>query len=300
MSRQAMGGVFTITAYGEDQARLEHAVANALSEATRLDHLLSNYREDSELSRVNRLAALEPVSVSEEVFGLLEHCGEYTRESEGTFDITVGPLIKAWGLFKETGVIPSAADLKMARERVGWRNVFLDSELRTIRFTKRGVELDPGGIGKGYAVDRIADVLRQERVHAALISAAGSSIYALGAPPGHSAWDIGIPNPNNPHSPIHTIHLKDESISTSGAYVKYFIANGHVYSHIMDPRTGFPVQGRTSVSVIAPRTIDSEAWAKPYFVLGRNWTAQHRGDMRVFMCEGKDPLQTQSDCGWVM
>jgi thiamine biosynthesis lipoprotein len=300
MSRQAMGGVFIVTAYGDDRKYLEQAVTAALSEASRLEHLLSNYREDSEWSRMNRLAGSQPVHLSQEVFDLLQSCGEYTRESEGSFDITVGPLMRTWGFFKDTGFVPDPAELKAAGEHVGWRYVVLDRARSTVQFSKPGVELDPGGIGKGYAVDRMAEILRQRGVRAALISAASSSIYALGAPPGQARWEVGIRNPANPHESIQTVHLKDESISTSGAYVKYFVENGRAYSHIMDPLTGFPVRGRTSVSVIAARTIDSEAWAKPYFVMGREWAARHRGNMRVFMCEAADALQTHSNCAWVI
>ncbi|HEX4750679.1 MAG TPA: FAD:protein FMN transferase [Bryobacteraceae bacterium] len=301
MSRQAMGGVFTVTAYGVDSESIEGPVTLALAEANRLDHLLSNYREDSEWSRVNRLAASEPVTVSEELFNLLSACEEYSRHSEGTFDITVGPLVKAWGFFKDAGFVPTASELDAARANVGWRYILLDPQHRTVRFARPGVQLDPGGIGKGYAVDRMAEILRHDGVRSALISAASSSVYAIGAPPSLSAWDVSIPNPAKPHENVQVVHLRDQSISSSGSYEKFFVSNERVYSHIMDPRNGYPAQGRSSVSVIAPRTIDSEAWAKPYFIMGREWTERHRpSGVRVFMCEAADPMQKQSNCSWVM
>jgi len=167
-----------------------------------------------------------------------------------------------------------------------------------VNFTsdKKGVELDPGGIGKGYAVDRIAQILKDNDVAKALISGGGSSIYAIGAPPGEKGWKVEIKNPKDPSKPIETVYLKDESMSTSGSYEKFFRAEGKLYSHIMDPRTGFPSQGMLSTSVIAPKTIDSEAWAKPYYILGARWTALHKQkDFRVFFCEDKPGKR----CEWV-
>src|SRR5574341_1338322 len=145
--------------------------------------MLSNYRANSEWSEVNRNAANRPVRVSSEMFQLLSACVEYSRLSEGAFDITVGPLMRTWGFFKGSGRVPSAAEIAGVMASVGYQNIALDSEHQTVRFRKQGVELDPGGIGKGYAVDRVAATLKERHVASALISAGGSSIYGLGAPP---------------------------------------------------------------------------------------------------------------------
>jgi len=292
----AMGTAFSVVAGGEDQGRLESAVAAALDEARRLDAMLSNYRETSEWSQVNRLAAKEPVRVSDELFQLFDACSEYSRASEGTFDITVGPLMKVWGFYRGTGHFPQAAQIRGALGHVGYRRVVLDSTARTVRFTEDGVELDPGGIGKGYAVDRMIAVLRESGLQSALVSAGSSSIYALGSPPDETGWKVAITDPRDPLKSAATVALKDESLSTSGNYVKFFRAEGKTWSHIMDPRTGYPAMGTLSVSVIAPRTIDSEAWAKPYYIQGRPWTARHmRKDFRVFFCEDK----AESPCAWL-
>ncbi len=140
-------------------------------------------------------------------------------------------------------------------------------------FAKPGMNIDPGGVGKGYAVDKMVEVLRRDGIQVALVSASGSSIYCLGAPPDETGWTIRIKNPYNEFQHVAEVKLKDESLSTSGSYEKFFVAEGKTWSHIMDPRTGYPAQGTLSVSVIAPRTLDSEVWAKPYFVNGRQWTA---------------------------
>ena len=295
-SADAMGTAYSIVAYGTDRGRLESAVAEALDEARRLDQMLSNYKPESELSEVNRFAAERPVPVSDEFFQLLADCIEYSRESEGTFDITVGPLMKVWGFYKGSGHLPHRAEVRGALEMVGYRNVILDAKDKTVRFARAGVELDPGGIGKGYAVDKMAALMRHDGVVAALISGGGSSIYAIGAPPGEPGWKVAIKDPRDPSKKAGEAVLKDESMSTSGNYEKYFWAEGKIWSHIMDPRTGFPSEGTLSVSLITPRTIDSEAWAKPYYILGRDWTIRHKPkDFRVFFCEDKP----NTPCAWL-
>src|SRR4029077_1449951 len=196
-------------------------------------------------------------------------------QSEGAFDISVGPLMKVWGFYKGSGHLPQRAEVLKGLEKVGYRNILLDASSKTVRFAKEGVELDPGGIGKGYAVDRMVDVLRRDGIALALVSASGSSIYALGAPPGEAGWKVRIRDPKNEAKTVKEVTLRNESMSTSGSYEKFFRAEGRIYSHIMDPRTGFPAAGMLSASVIAPKTIDREAWAKPFFIdglkKGRQW-----------------------------
>lgn len=285
-SLDAMGTTYTVVAYGPVGSALVGATEQAFEEVRRLDRMLSNYRPDSELSQVNRLAAKGPVAVSEEMFGLLAACAEYARLSEGTFDVTVGPLMKVWGFYKGSGRLPHRAEIRGALSQVGYRNVLLDSAARTVRFARTDMELDPGGVGKGYAVDRIVAVLKEYGLSSALVTAGGSSIYALGAPPGESGWKVKIRNPRKPAETMEEMTLHDLSMSTSGNYEKFFRASGRLYSHIMDPRTGYPAQGMLSVSVIAPKTLDSEVWAKPFYILGREWAARNQPKgFRVFLCE---------------
>jgi len=292
----AMGSAYSVAVYGDDRTRMEGAVDAAFEEVRRLDQMLSNYKPESELSELNRLAAERPVQVTPELFDLLSACAEYSRESDGAFDITVGPLMKVWGFYKGTGRLPHRAEIRGALERVGYRNIVLDAANRTVRFAQPGVELDPGGIGKGYAVDRMIEVLKQYGIHTALVSASGSSIYGLGAPPGEKGWRVQIRDPKDANQSVAEVYLKDESMSTSGNYEKFFHAEGRVYSHIMDPRSGWPAQGVLSVSAIAPRTLDSEAWTKPLFVNGRAWAAKHKpAGVRAFFCEDT-PEQT---CAWL-
>jgi FAD:protein FMN transferase len=294
---EAMGTTFTIEMYGADRTSMDSAANDAFAEVHRLDLLLSNYIPNSELSILNQRAAEAPVKISSELFDLLKVCMDYSRQSEGTFDITVGPLMKVWGFYKDSGHLASPDRVRSAMQDVGWRNVSLDPATLSVRFRTRGVNLDLGGVGKGYAVDRMVQILKRDGIRSALVSAGGSSIYGIGAPPDDpNGWSIRIRDPRNEENTAGHVDLKDASISTSGGYEKFFWADGKLYSHIMDPRTGFPAEGMLSVSIVAPQTLDSEIWAKPYYILGRAWTEQHKAkQFRVFLCENKAGV----NCSWL-
>jgi thiamine biosynthesis lipoprotein len=295
-SGDAMGAAFTVVVYGDDEPRMISAVENAFDEVRRIDRLLSNYRPSSEWSEVNRNAAKGPVKVSEELFELLSACLEYSRQSEGAFDITVGPLMKLWGFYRGSGRIPHRAEIRSVFSRIGYKNILLNPAGRTVRFARNGVELDPGGIGKGYAVDRMAEILRASGIRDAFISGSASSLYAMGAPPHETGWRVQIRDPRDSHRTVEEVILRDESMSTSGSYEKFFRARGKLYTHIMDPRTGYPATGMLAVSVIAPRTLDSEAWTKPLFVNGRQWAAAHKPKgLRAFFCEDR----VDQPCAWL-
>jgi FAD:protein FMN transferase len=293
----AMGSTYSVVVYGSDEARLRAGVEDASEEARRLDQLLSNYIPASEWSQVNQEASSKPVRISTELFQLLAACVEYSRESDGAFDITVGPLMKVWGFYKGSGHLPHRAEVRGAMAHVGYQNILLDAKNNTVRFAKEGVEMDPGGIGKGYAVDKMVEVLKQDGITSALVSASGSSIYAIGAPPNEAGWKIKIRDPKDASKTVAEVMLRDNSLSTSGNYEKFFFAEGKMYSHIMDPRTGYPSEGMLAVSVVSPKTIDSEAWCKPYYIRGRAWAAQHKKtEFKVFLCEDK---MGSDKCAWL-
>jgi FAD:protein FMN transferase len=292
-SVDAMGSTFSIAAWGSDRGTLAAAVETALEEARRLDRMLSNYRPDSEWSAVNRNAASRDVAVSQELFDLLQACVRYSEQSEGAFDITVGPLMRVWGFYKGSGRMPHRSEVRSALARMGYKNLDLQTTTRTVRFRKEGLEIDPGGIGKGYAVDRMAAILREAGVSGALINAGGSSMYGLHTPPDEPrGWKVVIRDPRKSDRHVAELYLKDESMSTSGNYEKFFQVGKRTYSHIMDPRTGYPAQGMYSASVVAPRCIDSEAWTKPVYIQGRQWAAKHLPTgFRAFLCEDRGEAQ---------
>jgi len=296
-SLDAMGTTYSVVVYGTDRHKMQAAVELAFEEVRRLDQTLSNYRPDSELSQVNRHAADGPFKVSRELFDLLSACLGYSEASEGAFDISVGPLMKVWGFYKGSGHFPHRAEIRGAMSHVGYKNLLLDARQQTIQYRRSGVEIDPGGIGKGYAVDRMLPILKDGGIRSGLITAGSSSIYAIGAPPNEPrGWRLAIRHPRDPSQSVEEVFLKDMSMSTSGNYEKFFRANGKIYSHIMDPRTGYPAPGMLSVSVISPKTLDSEAWAKPYFINGRNWASNHKiPGSRVYLCEDRSELA----CAWL-
>jgi thiamine biosynthesis lipoprotein len=302
-SADAMGSTFSVALYGDDRIRMEAAADAALDEVRRLDDLLSNYKPASEWSQVNQSAAAKPVRVSDELFRLLGACWQYSSESEGAFDITVGSLMKVWGFYKGSGHLPHKPEIQAALTKVGYRHMHLDAAAQTVWFDRPGVEMDPGGIGKGYAVDRMVEVLRKMGVRSAFVAGSGSSIYGIGTPPEEPrGWAVKIKDPWDSSKTLADVWLKDMSMSTSGSYEKFFRAEGRIYAHIMDPRTGYPAQGTVSVSVVTPRTIDSEAWAKPYFVNGRQWAMKHRPkDYQVFFCEDRPEKTDRMDkaCAWL-
>jgi thiamine biosynthesis lipoprotein len=296
-SVNVMGTTFTVDMYGADMGQMQSASEQAFDEVKRLDQMLSNYIPDSELSRVNAEAAEHPVVVSEEFFRLLAACAEYSRKGEGSFDITVGPLMKVWGFYKGSGHLPHRAEIRAAIDQVGYQNVELDAVKRTVRFLKPGMSLDPGGVGKGYAVDKMAAILRANGITSALVSGGGSSIYGIGVPPtDRRGWYIRIRDPKDERKTAAEVYLEDDSVSTSGNYEKFFRAEGKLYSHIMNPQTGYPAEGTLSVSIVSPRTLDSEVWAKPYYILGRAWTQAHKPkDFRVLYCEDQPGVA----CTWL-
>jgi len=296
-SLEAMGTAYSVAVYGTDRYKMRAAVELAFEEVRRQDQLLSNYRPNSEWSQVNQQAGVKPVKVSKELFDLLAACVRYSEASNGAFDISVGPLMKVWGFYKGSGRFPHRAEIRGAMANVGYKNLMLDASRQTVQFRRPGVEIDPGGIGKGYAVDRMVAILKENGIQSGFITAGSSSIYGIGAPPTEPrGWRVVIKHPKDPKASVGEIFLKDMSMSTSGSYEKFFRAGNRIYSHIMDPRTGYPAEGMLSVSVITPKALDSEAWTKPYFINGRKWASEHKlPGSRVFLCEDRSELA----CAWL-
>lgn len=267
-TRMSMACVYSIEAYGPDAAASPRIVEEAFDEVDRIDRLMSHYKADSAVSRVNREAGRHPVAVDRELFDFIADAMRYSRESNGAFDITVGPLMKAWGFFRGGGRLPDENVLAAALRHVGGSHVILNRAASTIAFDAPGVELDLGGIAKGYAVDRAVRVLRQHHIAAALISAGGSTTYGLGAPPERTGWDVALQDPVDGRKTALTVRLKDRALSVAGSSEKFFEAGGVRYSHIMDPRTGRPAQGILSVAVLASSGTAGDALDDAFFVLG--------------------------------
>lgn len=285
-ARRLMWTRFEIVAYGPNHTRVAEAAEAAFAEIDRLDRQMSNYSETSDLTYINRNAARAEVIVEKELFDLLKLSVDYSGMTDGAFDITVGPLMRAWGFFKGRGRVPEPSELVSVMAKVGYQHLTLNERTRTIRFDREGVELDLGGIAKGYAVDKAAQILRESGVTAALITSGASSIQAIGAPPDQTAWRIEVRDPLGPSRSITSVELKDQSISTSGCYEKAFTLGGKTYCHIMDPRTGYPIEGILSATIITPRGVEAEALSKAAMVRGVEWMTtylKNRADVRAIL-----------------
>jgi thiamine biosynthesis lipoprotein len=267
-TRPAMGTSCQIEVYARDAAAASELFEAAFDEIERVEEMLSTYRPTSEISRINAHAATAPVTTDPETFALLERALFFASRSDGAFDVTVGRLIEAWGFFSKEKHRPTRVALDRARRQVGWRHVALDAAERTVAFRVPGLRLDLGGLGKGYALERVARLLRGFGVRAALLEAGTSSYVAVGAPPGAPGWPIRVPDPLDRTRTLSTVPLRDGALSTSGSYEKYFELEGRRYSHIMDPRSGEPVQGMVQVTARTDSALDSDMMSTALFVLG--------------------------------
>ena len=274
----SMGTLFEVTAYVADKHKAEKAFNDVFKEINRLDYLMSNYKEESELSRVNKNAASEPTTCDNELAYVIEQSLQYSDITDGAFDITIGPLMKKWGFFKEQGKIPDKEELKSVLESVSYQNIIIGEEVKkslfrdpsivkTISFSNSGTQIDLGGIGKGYAVDMATRVLKGNGINSALINFAGN-IYAYGTPPGRDSWVIGLQHPRKSEGLLGSFEIRDKAVSTSGDYEKFFNIDGERYSHIIDPRTGYPVKDIVSVTIVAGNATRADALSTGVFVLG--------------------------------
>lgn len=264
----AMGTVYSIAAYAPSSICIESAFNEAFCEIDRLDVLMSHHRPSSELCAINREAAGKPMPVSSELFALIENAFRISVETGGAFDVTVGPLMKTWGFFRRNGRVPNDDELTETQARTGYSRVSLDPEAKTIAFERPGMELDLGAIGKGYAVDCAANVMRKHGVHNALISSGSSSIAALGTPPGERGWPIALCDPRDRRKTSRVLRLSNLSISISGSYEQIFVINGRAYTHLLDPRSGRPVEGMLMAALIGPSNTLTDALSTALFVLG--------------------------------
>jgi thiamine biosynthesis lipoprotein len=270
-----MGTLFTLVAYGRDEAFLSEVANEVFEEIDRLDSQMSNYQPQSELSTINRDAAEQAVLVEPRLFALLQYAMKGSEDSGGDFDVTVGPLMKLWGFFRGQGHLPSQSEISDVLKRIGYQHVHLDNEHRTVRFDVSGMEIDLGGIAKGYAVDKAAEILRENGVPAALISSGTSSIYALGSPPGERGWKVTVRDPFEEGKPADVLYLKNFALSTSGSYEKFFTIGGKTYCHIMNPHTGWPVENMLSTVAAVPTGTESEVLTKVFFVGGVEKYLEH-------------------------
>jgi FAD:protein FMN transferase len=264
--RYLMGTSVAVEACGGDENLRRTAIGEAFAAIAEVDRLMSNYREDSELSAVNRSAAFAAVRVSDPMLAVLQAAQRVSAQSGGGFDVTVGPLVKLWGFHDKTPHVPTPGELAAVRPLVGYRNLLIDAAQHTVRFALPGVELDLGGIAKGFAVELAADVLRRHGLAGSID--AGGNEYFVGVPPGKHSWTVGVKNPDASDRLLGVIECSEQSVSTSADYANFLTAGGRTYGHILDPRTLQPSDAALSVTILSRDGTLADAMSKAAFMLG--------------------------------
>jgi len=263
-----MGTRFEIVLYAPDEAKANKAAKAAFERIAELDGIMSDYRPASELMQLCKKAGGEPVKVSNDLFYVLSKAQQVAERSDGAFDVTVGPVVRIWRVARKTRQLPAPDKLKAALDLVCYQNVNLDPKEQTVQLLKPGMQLDLGGIAKGYAADEALKVLEKHGVKSALV-AAGGDIAVSAAPPDTKGWTVGIAPLENPENkPKKYLLLENMAVSTSGDAEQYVEIAGKRYSHIVDPKTGLGLVGRQSVTVVARRGIDSDSLTKVVSIWG--------------------------------
>jgi thiamine biosynthesis lipoprotein len=261
-----MGARFHITLYAPSEAQAESAARAAFERIARLEDVLSDYMADSELMRLTAAPVGTPVSISPDLFTVLERGMQFSAATAGAFDLTAGPLTRLWRFSRKRGVLPTPQELVAARAAVDWRSVGLDETAQTATLTRSGTRLDAGGIAKGYAADEALKVLNACGIPRALVAASGD-VRAGEPPPGKPGWVVTIASPA-PETAPPTLLLRNAAVSTSGDTEQFVEIEGVRYSHILNPLTGLGLTNRIQATVIAPDATTSDALATACCVLG--------------------------------
>lgn len=265
-SRYLMGTLVDIKARGEDAAATQAAINAAFDEIARLERLMSDWRDDSQVARINAEAGKAPVPVAPEVFEVIQRAIGASRVTGGAFDITVASVGALWRIDGDNPRLPSKPEIRQALANVGWRHVQLDEKSRTVFLDAPGVRIGLGGIAKGYAVDRAIAVLRSRGVRSAILTAGGDT--GLLGRDGDRPWRIGIRHPRAPGRTIAWFDAAGTTVHTSGDYERFMMVKGKRYGHILDPATGWPASRARSVTVVTKDGTLGDALATGIFVMG--------------------------------
>lgn len=263
--RFLLGTEVEISVWGKDAAA---AVTAAFAEVEKVHNTMSRFREGSDVWNINTSKAGQMVAVNEDTFRIILESIRISKMTNGAFDITILPLMTLWRAAREKGILPTDEEIAAARALVNWQYIMLDAENLTVGLQKAGMGIDLGGIAQGYAVDRAAAALKEHGIKSAMVNA-GGDIYLLGKPQGREWWRIGIEDPREEGKIFASLDLRDEAVATSGDYRWYFIIGGQRFHHIIDPRSGLPVERMQSVTVVAPDATFADGLSTAIFVLGR-------------------------------
>ena len=267
-SLKLMGNNFTITVVSGSKSAANQNIALAIAEIQRIEKLFTTFADESQTNLINKNAGIKPVAVDAEVFGLIERSIAISNITQGAFDITYGSIDKSlWNFDKAMTALPSAETAKKMVHLINYRNIELDKEKGTVYLKEKGMRIGFGGIGKGYAAEMARQVLIKNDVKSGIINASGD-LTTWGFQPSGKPWTIGIANPDMPWSAFSYLEISNMAVATSGNYEKYILIDGKKYSHTIDPKTGLPITGIKSVTVISRNAEFADAMATPIAVMG--------------------------------
>lgn len=262
-----MGSRFDITVVAKDPVEGDVYIDMAISEITRIEKLISSWDTNSQTSEINRNAGLKPVKVDAELFDLIQRAIGISKLTDGAFDVSYASMDKIWKFDGSMTVMPSAESIKASVAKVGYRNIILDKENHTVFLKLKGMKIGFGAIGKGYAADRAKELLKSKGVVAGIINASGD-MNTWGKQPDGKEWKVAITNPMDKNKVFALLPITNGAVVTSGNYEKYVTFNDIRYTHIIDPRSGYPATGIISVTVFAPKAELADALATSVFVMG--------------------------------
>lgn len=263
-----MGNHFEISVVADDENWANTQIDLAVAEIQRIERLLTTFDENSQTNNINRNAGIAPVKVDAEVFGLIQRAVRISAITQGAFDITYGSIDKRfWNFDTNMTALPDPETAKKAVQLINFRNILLDTEGGTVFLKNEGMRLGFGGIGKGYAAERAKMLLKAQGVQSGIVNASGD-LTTWGTQPNGDAWTVGVADPNHRNSTFSYLDVGEMAVATSGNYEKYAVINGKRYAHTIDPRTGFPVSGIKSVTIICPNAEFADAIATPVMVMG--------------------------------
>lgn len=263
-----MGNRFEISVVADDEKWASDRIEDAVKEIARIEQLLTTFNESSQTNQVNAMAGIAPVKVDKEVFDLIRRSLKISAVTQGAFDITYGSVDKRlWNFDKGMTALPDPQTAKQLVRLINYRNVILDESNCTVFLKEKGMRIGFGGIGKGYAAEKAKYLLRQKGVESGIVNAAGD-LTTWGYQPDGKPWTIGIASPDATHHPFSYLNITDMAIATSGNYEKFITIKGKKYSHTIDPKTGLPVTGIKSVTVISPNAEIADAMATPVMIMG--------------------------------
>lgn len=286
-----MGTVVTLKVYTTDTQKGNRVIDRAFERIKEIEQLMSTSIRTSDVSRINEAAGIGWVEINQDTLGVIQRGLYYGSLSQGLFDITVGPLVRLWGIGTDHPRVPSAGELEKAIGFVDYRGVRIDEKSRKVMLDREGMMLDLGGIAKGYAADQVKEVMLAEGIKHAVINL-GGNVLTLGNRYDGRNWNIGIQDPYAPTgSPMGLIRVKDKTVVTSGDYERYFEKDGRRYHHILNPGTGYPeINQLKSVTIIADKSFDADALSTTVFLMGRE-----KGMELVERLEGIEAIMIAKD-----